>query len=156
TWRCGVVLHDVVVPVDDPYVSIGTDLGHDRRRPFIVAGEQVPRVFGAEAGAVGAEYERRNEVSGRFGDERGTIPILLRIIAGGIQSVAGAGGESAMKIDLANLVRDRLKLVAVRNSAEDARGPTAHRFIISIGNCQKFAGVTICRGAEDEPILADA
>ena len=42
-WR-GIVLHDVVVPVDDPDVSVGSDFRHDRGSPLVVAGEQVERV----------------------------------------------------------------------------------------------------------------
>src|SRR5262249_2873038 len=40
----GVVLDDVVVPVDHPDVAVGADLGHGGGAPLIVAGQQVPRV----------------------------------------------------------------------------------------------------------------
>src|SRR5439155_20552358 len=42
--RRRVVLHNVVVPIDDPDVAVRADLRHDWGGPLVIAGHQVERV----------------------------------------------------------------------------------------------------------------
>ncbi len=114
-WR-RIVLDDVVVPVDHPDISVGTDFGHDRRRPLVVAGEQVRGAAGLEPCAVTIQHKRADQVPGRSGHKCGAIPVGLRIAAGRVQSMAGRGGVAAVMIDLADLVGNRFEQVRVGNS----------------------------------------
>ena len=87
--RRGVVLDDVVVPVDDPDVAVGADLGRDRRGPFVVAGQQVPAVVGDDVAPLALERERGDQVPGRLGDERRLVPVLAGIGPRGVERMAG-------------------------------------------------------------------
>ena len=117
-----VVLDDEVVPVDDPDVPVRSDLGHDRAGPFVVAGQQIPRVLRAEARSILANHERGDQVTGGLGDEGGAVPILLRIVAGGVQRVSRRGREATVIVHLTHLVLvERFKLVAVGDPTQHAR-----------------------------------
>ena len=155
-WR-GVVLHDVVVPVDYPDLPIGANLGHDRRRPFIVAGDQIESVFRSEHGAAGVEHEARHQVAGRAIHEGHSVPILLRIGPGGIQRVTGSRGEAAVEVNLSHLVRDRFEFVAFGNRLQvQACSPTFDPFVIPVGDRHMHAGAAIGRGTKDDTFFAEA
>ena len=79
--RSRIVLNDEVVPVDDPHVSIGANLSHDRARPLVVTGQQVPRILRSETSSVFADHKRGNKMSGRFSHEGGPVPVFLWIVA---------------------------------------------------------------------------
>src|SRR5260370_14648064 len=121
TLRRWVVLHDVVVPVDHPHLAVGADLRHDGRCPFIVAGEQVPGIARAEAGAVRLDDEGREEMTGRLGHEGGAGPGFAWITAGGIEGVPCSGGELAAPVYLAGPARDPPARGPARPAAPHAR-----------------------------------
>ena len=127
-----VVLNDEVVPVDGPDLPVGADLGQDRRGPLIVARHEVPGVVRAEVGAVGMQREGGDEVAGRLGDERRAIPVMLRERAGGVERRAGAGGEAAVPVDLADVLGDREEPIRVGHVREHGRGHPLHRLVIPI------------------------
>ena len=105
-----VVLDDVVVPVEDPDVAVRADFGHDRRAPFVAAGDEVHRAVRTIAGAIPLEHEHADEVARRLGDERRAIPPLLRIGAGRVDGLAGAGRVGVEVVDLPDFVRDGREL----------------------------------------------
>ena len=98
--RRGIVLNDVVVPIDHPHLAIRAHLGGDRRRPFVVAGEQIPGHPARETGAAGRELEGGDDVAGRLADEGGAIPVFARVGPGRVEPVAGGGGELPEVVDL--------------------------------------------------------
>ena len=106
----GIVLHDVVVPVDHPDLAVRAHLRGNRCGPFVSAGDEVPRHPAGKGGADRGEPERGHNVAGRFADKRRAVPILPRIRPGRIEPVAGRGGEAAVMIHLA----DRHELAAAR------------------------------------------
>ena len=87
-------------------------------RPLVVAGQQVERVASIGSPLPSRrEHERADQVPGRLGDERGAVPVLLRVAAGGVQRVPGRGRVAAVLIHLPDLVGDRLEQVACRRSS---------------------------------------
>src|SRR5207302_1786889 len=72
--RRRIVLHDVVVPVDDPERPVWPDLRHDRGRPLIVAGQNVVTVARHPAAALWNQPVDVNEMAGRFAHKGGAVP----------------------------------------------------------------------------------
>src|SRR5437660_12508439 len=70
--------------------------------------------------------------------------------------MAGGGGEAAVEIDLADLVRDRVHLGVARDALQDARRPAANGFVITIRYGQILARVAVGGRAEQEALLAEA
>ena len=145
TGGCRVVLDDEVVPVDDPDVSVRTDFSHDWPRPFIVAGQQIPRILRAEAGSVFADFESRDQMACRLCHECGSIPVFLGVGASCVQRVTGCCREATMVIDLPNLVVVQWdELVAVCDSSQNTRRPSPNGFIVTIRNRHEFGGISVC------------
>lgn len=65
----GVMLDDEVIPIGDPEVAIGADLGGDGGEPFVGGGDDGEGVFGGEARAILGDVELSKKVSGGAGDE---------------------------------------------------------------------------------------
>ena len=141
--RRRVVLHNERVPVDQPDGAVGAHLRHDRGAPLVVAGEQVPAVVRVILRPVVIQHQRRGKVAGRVGDESGAVPVGFRIRAGGVERVAGGGGELAVPVDLAHLVGDRVELRAVGDHRQHRRRPAAHRLIIAVGDRQVDTRVAV-------------
>ena len=96
-------------------------------------------------------------MAGRLGDERGAVPVVLRVGAGRVEGVPGGGGEAAVPIDLAHLVGDRVEVVAVGDHRQGADcRPAADRFVIAIGDRHVDAGVAVGRRAEQSAFFAEA
>src|SRR5262249_23113514 len=129
SWRCRVVLHDEVVPIDHPDVAVRTNLGHDRSDPLIIAGYEVPPVTSAEISADRLQLKCRRQVPRRLGDKSGAVPVLSRVSAGGVQGMARSRGEAAVEVHLPDLVRDGIETVLQSDALQHARGPTANRFV---------------------------
>lgn len=153
---CGVMLNDVVVPVDNPDSAVRTNFGHDGRRPFVVAGDEVCGAGGFVAGAIATENERANEVSGGFADEGCFIPPLAGECAGSIERVSGSGGVATKLVNLPDIFGDCLEKVCVGNGSDICGRPATDLFVVAIGNGHEGAGIVIGGGAEDEAFFADA
>ena len=109
TLRRWVVLHDKVVPIEYPYVSIGTNLRHDRSCPLIIAGEQVDWAAGFHTSTITLDHKGTDKLARWSTHECGTVPPGLRIVASRIQSVASGCGVAAVMIDLPNFFRNGLE-----------------------------------------------
>ena len=155
--RRRVVLHDVVVPIEHPHVAVGADLGHDRRRPFVAAGDQVHRARRAIAGAVAFEHEHADQVARRLADERRAVPPLLRIGARRVERVPGAGRVGAEIIDLPHLVGDGREPRACRRSCAACR-PTSRERARSSGSAigMNTLGLPLAVEPKIKPFFADA
>ena len=105
----GVVLHDVVVPIDHPQRAVGADLGHDGRGPFVVTREKRAAVLRNEIRAVRFEHEFADKMPGGFGHERDAVPIRFRKTPRRVERVARGRGVTAVDIDLAHFFRDGKK-----------------------------------------------
>ena len=151
-----IVLDDVVVPVQYPHVPVRADLGHDRRGPFVVAGQQIHGAGRAEVGSVGFQQERTDQLAGRAADERGAVPVLGRIPARGVQRVPRAGRVAAVMIDLPDAVGDRPEQVRVGDAAQLFGAPAADPFVVPVRDRHVDAGVGVGGAAEDQPLFADA
>ena len=159
--RRGIVLDDVVVPIDHPHLAVRAHLGGDRRRPFVVAGEEIPGHPAREAGAAGRELEGGDDVAGRLTDEGGAIPVFARIGAGGVEPVAGGGGELAEMIDLPDrsiAAVEPLGDLHRRTAGDPAEGrgaPAADALVNPIGQRHVFAGIAVGGRAEDEALFGE-
>ncbi len=115
---CWIVLHDVVVPVQNPDGSIGANFGHDRSTPFVVTGQKVDRAGGCVVGTVTAQHERANKMAGGPADERRFVPPLLWKCASRVQCVPCPGRVAAELIDLPYVFRDGLEQISVCNTSQ--------------------------------------
>ena len=95
-------------------------------------------------------------MAGRFGDERGPIPVVPGIGAGGVKCMTRTGGKSAVEIDLADLVGDRIKAIRLGDVLEHGGRPAAYGFVVAIGNRQVNAWATVGRGAENQAVFAES
>ena len=157
------MLDDVVVPVDHPDLAVWPHVGLDRCRPFIVAGDEVPGHAAGEGGGLRHELERRHDVARRLADEGGAVPVFPRVGTGGIEPVAGRGGEPAVVIDLTDgdrlvrsgSLRSQFHLGAAGDAGERGRTPAADPFIHAIRERHVFARVAVGRRAEEQTLLAE-
>src|SRR5437868_5222761 len=74
--RRGIVLDDVVVPVDQPHGAIRSHFAINRGRPFIITGGKVARIVRDEIRSASFEIKLSQQVTGRFGHELDAVPIL--------------------------------------------------------------------------------
>ena len=161
--RRGIVLDDVVVPVDHPDLAVGPHVGLDRGRPFIVAGDEVPGHAAGEGGGFRHELERRHDVARRLADEGGAVPVFLWIGPRGVEAVAGRGGEPAVMVDLTDgdrlvrsgSLRSQFHLGAAGDAGERGRTPAADPFIDAVGQRHVLAGVAVGRRAKEQTLLAE-
>ena len=120
--RSRIVLNDEVVPIDHPHITIGSNFGHDRAGPFIVAGQQVPRILRSETGPVFPDHKCGHNMAGRFGHESGSVPVFLRIITSRVKSVTCRSGESAVVVNLPNFAFFQwFEFIAVRDPTKNRR-----------------------------------
>ncbi len=153
--RRRVVLNDKVVPVENPDVSVRPDLGHDRCRPFVVAGRQIQRAGRAIPGSVALQYKGPDQLAGWTADERRAVPPLLRVIPCRIQSVPAACRVAAVLIDLPHLVADRLELIRVGDRVQHFRSPTPNSFVVPVRDRHEAARIVIRRRAENETFFTE-
>ncbi len=154
-WR-GIVLNDVVVPIDDPNIAVRSHLRHDRGGPLVVTGEQIERAGGTEIAAIGFQHEGTNQVSGRPVDEGGSVPILAGVLPGRVQRVTRCRRVSAMLIHLANVLGNRIKEISIRDRIESQRRrPTAHPFVVAVGNRHVDTRVAVGGRSKDQTLFAD-
>ena len=116
------MLDDVVVPVDDPDVAVGADLGRDRRGPLVVAGEQVPALYAAKSLPLRSSVNVATRCPVGSATNAVRFQYWLGIGPGGVEGVAGRGGEAAVLVDLADLVGDREELSSSRRCSRARRG----------------------------------
>ena len=159
--RRGVVLDDVVVPIDHPHLAVRPHLGGDRRRPFVVAGEEIPGHPARESGAAGRELEGGDDVAGRLADEGGAIPVFARIGPGRVEPVAGGSGELPEMVDLADrgiaavAALGNLHQGAAGDPAEGRGAPAADALVNPIGQRHVLAGIAVGSRAEDEALFRE-
>ena len=154
--RRRVVLDDVVVPVDHPHVAVRPDLGHDRRGPLVVAGEQVPRVLRLVRRPVRLDRETGDQVAGRLADEGGAVPVFLRIRPRGVDGVAAASSELAVPVDLPDLVGDRMHAGVFRDHRQHARRHAADLLVVAVRDREMDARIAVGGRAEERAVLAEA
>ena len=162
--RRGIVLDDVVVPVDHPDLAVGPHIGLDRCRPFVVAGDEVPGHAAGEGGPLRCKLERRDDVARRLTDEGGAIPVFPRVGPRGVEAVAGRSSEPAVMIDLpdgdrlvrSGSLRSQFHLGAAGDAGERGRTPAADAFIDAVGQRHVLAGVAVGRRAKKQTLLAEA
>ena len=162
--RRGIVLDNVVVPVDHPDLAVGPHVGLDRGRPFVVAGDEVPGHAAGEGGSFRYELERRHDVARRLADEGGAVPVFLWIGPRGVEPVAGRGGEPAVMVDLTDgdrlvrsgSLRSQFHLGAAGDTGERGRTPAADAFIDAIRERHVFAGIAVGRRTKEQTLLAEA
>ena len=68
--RRRVVLDDEAVEIDHPNRAVGTDIGEDRRHPFIAAGEEVESIERLVAAAVALNIHHADELGSRLIHQR--------------------------------------------------------------------------------------
>ena len=159
--RRGIVLDDVVVPIDHPHLAVRAHLGGDRRRPFIVAGEEIPGHPAREAGAARRELEGGDDVAGRLADEGGAIPVFAGVGPGRVEPVAGGGGELPEVVDLPDRGIAAVESLgdlhhrAAGNPAEGRGAPAADALVNPIGKRHVFAGIAVGSRAEDEALFRE-
>ena len=158
----GIVLDNEVVPVDHPHLAVGADLGLDRCRPLVVAGDEVPGHAAREAGAARGKRERGHNVPCGLAHERRAIPVFLGIRPGRVEPVAGGGREVAVMIDLpdrhgavARRLRREFHLRTAGDAVERGRAPAADPLVDAVGQRHVLARVAVGRRAEDEPLLTE-
>ena len=162
--RRRIVLDNVVVPVNHPDLAVGPHVGLDRCRPFVVAGDEVPGHAAGEGGSFRHELERRHDVARRLADEGGAVPVFPRVGTGGIEPVAGRGGEPAVVIDLTDgdrlvrsgSLRSQFHLGAAGDAGERGRTPAADTFIDAIRERHVFARIAVGRRTKEQTLLAEA
>ena len=152
----GVVLDDIVVPVDHPDHAIGADLGHDRCRPFVIACQQIPAVTSQVITADAFDEEGGDEVAGRSVDEGRAVPIVLRVAAGGIERVSCRRGKVLVMIYLPDVRRDRVETGGLRARVETLRRPAPYRFVVAVGHRHIDTRIPVGGRAEDDTLLAEA
>src|SRR5262245_7856270 len=108
-----IVLHDVVVPVDEPDITVGANFSLNGARPFVVAGYAIPGILRAEACALRPQNERGDQMTGGLADKGRAVPVFAGIVAGGVKSVPGGSREAAVPIDLPHIFGNRVEAVAV-------------------------------------------
>src|SRR5205814_10492552 len=86
--RCGIVLNDIVIPINHPNGAIGPYLGADRCGPFVIAGGEIRGVMRREVRAMGFEKEQAEQVACGFCHELPPVPILLREFARRVDGAA--------------------------------------------------------------------
>ena len=155
TLRSRVVLDNKVVPVNDPDSAVRTNFRHDRRGPFVVAGQQIRGTGRLVGRAVATQQEGSDQMTGRFAYEGSFVPPLHRERTSRIQSMTGCGGVATELIDLTDVLRDRTELPRICNGANIRRGPTTDLFVITIRNRHVGARVVIRGGPEYEPIFTE-
>ena len=139
----GVVLDDVIVPVNHPDHPIRTDLREDGRRPFVITGQQVPAVARQVVAADALDEKGGDEVPGGAVDEGGAVPIVFWVAAGGIEGVPGPGGEVVVLVHLPDVGRDRIEARRLGGHTETTGGPPPHRLVIAVGDGHVDARIAV-------------
>ena len=157
TMGSWVVLHNVVVPVEHPDISVRTNFRHDRRRPLIVAGQQIERTGCLEIRSPRAEHECAHQMSGGTVHKRSPIPVLPRIAPCRIQRMTGSRRVAAKLVHLPHLVGDRFEQERIGDRAQcQRRLPAAHALVVPVGDRHVHTGIAVRRGTENQALFADA
>src|SRR5262249_40152536 len=136
--------------------AVGADLGHDRRGPGVVAGEDIPTVLGDVAAALRDQPIDMDEVAGRLTYERGLVPALLGKTPRRIEGVARGCRESAVEIDLTDVAGYGVELLVVLDPGAALAVPAAHTLIDMVGDGELNSVHVIRGGGEDFAGLAYA
>ena len=148
-----VVLNDEIVPIRKPKTSIGTDLRHDGRKPFIRTRNQTECIGGLKSTSFSFNIVHSEQMTGRSANKGPPILPGCRESGRCGKSMSTSGGVIIERIDLTNIWSNRKKATGLSNhlSRHSPFSP-----MDAVGNPTKKAGVIVGSGSKNITLFVES